>query len=137
MFLNKISNRSIEDKIILQWSDIKYSIFFKDKRKSSILHTTYSEKFILKGLCGEAETGQILAIMGPTVCSYLVFVMVIWYQQTMTQGCGKTSLVNILAARVPTAASQYANLRGNITVNGDIRDEEKFRRLSAYVLQVI
>lgn len=51
-------------------------------------------------------------------------------------GCGKTSLLNVLAARVSNAGSSDAELRGTITVNGKPREDDTFRRVSAYVLQV-
>jgi len=67
-------------------------------------------------MSGSAESGQLLAIMGPT-------------------GCGKTSLLNVLAARVSDAGKSYASLSGEIHLNGKIRHDDTFRRLSAYVLQ--
>mmetsp|Transcript_5075 Transcript_5075/g.5201 ORF Transcript_5075/g.5201 Transcript_5075/m.5201 type:complete len:659 (-) Transcript_5075:43-2019(-) len=116
MLLQKISTRSLEEKVILQWTDVKYSVFQKNPQESSAFKTQYKEKNILKGVSGMAETGQLLAIMGPT-------------------GCGKTSLLNVLAARVPNGSSQFGHLRGDVKVNGEVRNEENFRRLSAYVLQ--
>jgi len=95
---------------------VKYSVFQKNPQESSAFKTQYKEKNILKGVSGMAETGQLLAIMGPT-------------------GCGKTSLLNVLAARVPNGSSQFGHLRGDVKVNGEVRNEENFRRLSAYVLQ--
>ena len=71
-------------------------------------------KETLKGLNGHAKTGEMLAILGPT-------------------GCGKTSLLNVLAARVPVIKG--VSLTGNITLNGHQRDEAQFRKISAYVLQ--
>ena len=61
-------------------------------------------------------TGELLAIMGPT-------------------GCGKTSLLNILAARVPDASANVSSLTGKVKINGENRNEAKFRSISAYVLQ--
>lgn len=51
-------------------------------------------------------------------------------------GCGKTSLMNILAGRVAGLTSSDTALTGNIFVNGHPRDDGNFRKLSAYVLQV-
>jgi ABC-type multidrug transport system ATPase subunit len=48
----------------------------------------------------------------------------------------KTSLMNILAARFPSGGTNMSKLQGSITVNGKPREEEKFRKISAYVLQV-
>lgn len=40
-----------------------------------------------------------------------------------------------MAARVPQKGSAYSKLTGNIQVNGKVRNDEDFRRISAYVLQ--
>lgn len=42
----------------------------------------------------------------------------------------------VLAARVSTAGKSLSQLRGTIAVNGQRRVESKFRKISAYVLQV-
>ena len=89
--------------VSLRWENIKFSVQEDGKTKH-----------ILKGLNGHAKTGEMLAILGPT-------------------GCGKTSLLNVLAARVPV--TKTAELSGNITINGQQRDEAQFRKISAYVLQ--
>lgn len=47
----------------------------------------------------------------------------------------KTSLLNILASRVPYSNSSYTKLIGTIHVNGKIRNDNEFRKISAYVLQ--
>jgi len=51
-------------------------------------------------------------------------------------GCGKTSLMNVLAARVYGSNFATTKLTGNIFVNGSVRDDTLFRKISAYVLQV-
>lgn len=43
--------------------------------------------------------------------------------------------MNILAARVPSGGSSYHNLQGKIVLNGSTRNDEQFRRISAYVMQ--
>ena len=48
---------------------------------------------------------------------------------------GKTSLLNILAGRCPGVKQNLVSLNGHIYVNGEIRNENKFRSISAYVLQ--
>lgn len=50
-------------------------------------------------------------------------------------GCGKTSLMNVLAARVSGLVNKDTKLTGSVKVNGVEREEEQFRRISAYVLQ--
>ncbi len=89
--------------VSLRWENVRFSV--EEDKKT---------KHILKGLSGHAKTGEMLAILGPT-------------------GCGKTSLLNVLAARVPV--TKAASLTGNITINGQQRDESQFRKISAYVLQ--
>jgi ABC-type multidrug transport system ATPase subunit len=44
-------------------------------------------------------------------------------------------LLNVLAARFPPGGAAMSKLEGSIFVNGKPRDEEKFRNISAYVLQ--
>jgi ABC-type multidrug transport system ATPase subunit len=89
------------------WRDISYSIRVGSGKN-------IKEKQILKNIHGSAEPGRLIAIMGPT-------------------GSGKTSLLNVLAAR--TLASGTASLSGEILIDGKKRDEETFRRHSAYVQQ--
>jgi ABC-type multidrug transport system ATPase subunit len=90
--------------ITLSWKDLSYSI-----------HTgAGTQKHILKNIHGQAEPGRLIAIMGPT-------------------GSGKTSLLNLLAAR--TLSCSGAEMSGEILVNGLKRDEESFRQHSAYVQQ--
>jgi ATP-binding cassette subfamily G (WHITE) protein 2 len=48
-------------------------------------------------------------------------------------GSGKTSLLNLLAAR--TMHCTGAHMTGEILVNGQHRDDEHFRQHSAYVQQ--
>lgn len=87
----------------LSWREITYTMEENGARKD-----------ILRGMAGSARRGEMLAILGPT-------------------GSGKTSLLNVLAARVPY--NKKGELSGTITINGQIRDEHAFRRISAYVLQ--
>ena len=62
-----VSARSADEKVLLQWTDIKYSMLVKDAKKSKFMAPAYTEKHILKGITGYAISGQLLAIMGPTV----------------------------------------------------------------------
>lgn len=108
--------RSEDGAIDLEWKNINFSLRVKDTVKSSFCKPVYKRKEILKNVSGRVISGQLLAIMGPT-------------------GCGKTSLLNVLAGRVPKGGSNNACLSGKIKVNSVKRDEEKFRSVSAYVLQ--
>jgi ABC-type multidrug transport system ATPase subunit len=85
-------------------------------KKSTQFRSVYDTNVILKNINGRAESGQLLAVMGPT-------------------GCGKTSLLNILAARMPSGGSQNMELSGQVCINGTPRNDDKLRRKSAYVLQ--
>ena len=105
------ATRKGEDKIRLEWQNVEYSTFVKDPKRKCFMR-----KDILAGVSGYGESGELLAIMGPT-------------------GCGKTSLMNILAARVPSGGAATQKLTGTITINGQPRNESQFRRWSAYVLQ--
>lgn len=94
--------------LVLEWQDIEYSV--------AITGTSNTEKKILNKCAGRAESGRMLAIMGPT-------------------GCGKTSLMNVLASRVSSKGGETQSLQGEVLLNGQPRNDEQFRRLSSYVLQ--
>lgn len=117
-FSKSVSSRNEKNaRISLTWEKIKLCVRVKDTSKSSFLHSAYSKKTILHNVSGNAVSGELLAIMGPT-------------------GCGKTSLMNILAGRVAGLKPSDTELTGSIYVNGHQRDDNIFRKLSAYVLQV-
>lgn len=90
--------------VTVEWQNLSYRIQI-GRRKD---RTT---KTILDDLSGQIPPGRLLAIMGPT-------------------GCGKTSLVNALAGRLPSGGQ----LEGSILVNGKPRGRG-FRSISAYVMQ--
>jgi ABC-type multidrug transport system ATPase subunit len=110
------TTRSKEGLITIEWENIEYAVVSKSPKKSIFNKDEYSNKRILKNVKGRAESGQLLAIMGPT-------------------GCGKTSLLNVLAARMPRSNCINTELGGNIYINGVKRVDEDFRRISGYVLQ--
>ena len=110
------NSRQGDGKIVLEWSNLSFSMLVKDTTKSKPCAAVMKRKDILKNVSGRTESGELLAIMGPT-------------------GCGKTSLLNILAARVPDASAKVSSLTGKVKVNGENRNESKFRSISAYVLQ--
>jgi ABC-type multidrug transport system ATPase subunit len=105
----------LETKVNLEWKNINYHMMIKNP-KSTPFNSLYDHKHILDGINGSALAGEMIAIMGPT-------------------GCGKTSLLNVLAARAPYGSKQDTKLDGQIFVNGEPRDDASFRALSAYVLQ--
>jgi ABC-type multidrug transport system ATPase subunit len=102
--------------IKIVWKDVNYYMLEKDPLKSKFMKPEYKTKHILQNVSGSASSGQLLAIMGPT-------------------GCGKTSLLNVLAARVPNGNQKMSALDGTITVNSEPRNDVLFRRISAYVMQ--
>jgi ABC-type multidrug transport system ATPase subunit len=110
------SMRSKDERVVITWHNITFQTVLKDPSKSTFLNTAYKTKNILNGLNGRAASGELLAILGPT-------------------GCGKTSLLNVLAARIPLGGSSANKLTGTIMFNGKPRQDEKFRNISAYVLQ--
>ena len=44
--------------------------------------------------------------------------------------------MNVLASRTSKAGHEAGSLTGTIKLNGKVRDDEKFRRISAFVVQV-
>ena len=62
------SIRSADEKVVITWNDLLYETLEKDTTKSSFMSTVYKKKVILNRLSGRAESGQLLAILGPTGC---------------------------------------------------------------------
>lgn len=113
--ISSSSIRGLDEKVYISWKDINYQTLIKDS-SSTLIKPVYKLKKMLVNMNGHAESGELLAILGPT-------------------GCGKTSLLNVLAARVQSGGESYCKLSGTIYVNGKLRNEDNFRKISAYVLQ--
>lgn len=60
------NSRDKEEGIVLEWSNVEYSVLEKDPVKSKLFQPVYKMKNILKGASGNAKSGQLLAIMGAT-----------------------------------------------------------------------
>ncbi|XP_050116843.1 ABC transporter G family member 22 isoform X3 [Malus sylvestris] len=72
--------------LYLKFTDVTYKVIFKGMR-------TTEEKYILNGIAGLVNPGEVLALMGPS-------------------GSGKTTLLNLLGGR-----GSQANVGGSITYN--------------------
>lgn len=62
------SKRSREERVVINWKDVRFETIVKDSSKSSLFKTVYKTKVVLNSLSGRAESGQLLAILGPTGC---------------------------------------------------------------------
>ena len=81
----------IDSKPLLRWKNIALAVEKKTKQKG------IAKTSILSNVSGEAKSGRLLAIVGPS-------------------GAGKTSLLNALAKRVP---------RKGARLTGEIRESER------------
>mmetsp|Transcript_41161 Transcript_41161/g.60945 ORF Transcript_41161/g.60945 Transcript_41161/m.60945 type:complete len:718 (-) Transcript_41161:45-2198(-) len=117
--------RGDDDAFFLRWSRLTKTVEVKeansgllrgsiaapsDKTKKAIRKVGSITKTILTETSGCAEPGQVMALMGPS-------------------GSGKTSLLNILSGR-----SSYNS--GVISINGDVVDGSKMKRLMSKVAYV-
>ncbi len=112
----KGSHSHDKPEVFLEWKDLNFSVLEKNSAKRKFMAPVIEKKRILQNVNGHAKSGQLLAIMGAT-------------------GCGKTSLLNVLAGRVGRSGMAAAELKGEVLVNGKSRDDKGFRRISAYVVQ--
>jgi ABC-type glutathione transport system ATPase component len=81
----------IDSKPLLRWKNIELAVEKKTKHKGTI------KTSILSNVSGEAKSGRLLAIVGPS-------------------GAGKTSLLNALAKRVPRKGARLTGERDNCFV---------------------
>ncbi|CAE7862237.1 ABCG11, partial [Symbiodinium necroappetens] len=86
------------------WQDVSMTVQ-KGKKK---------EKQILSNISGSLSSGKVCALMGPS-------------------GAGKTSLLNVLAARIRTRGT--TEVSGNITLDGQPITGSTLRKRIAYVMQ--
>ncbi|XP_057766433.1 ABC transporter G family member 10-like [Salvia miltiorrhiza] len=75
------------------------------------LSCAHHQRFIIQNVSLEARPGEITAVAGPS-------------------GAGKTTLLEILAGAIPSG-----KVSGEVLVNGNPMDSERFGRLSGYVTQ--
>jgi len=113
----KSDSKFIAQPVDLVWDDITLTVPAKVKKTKSNGENQpppANQKVILDGISGSVRSGQMLAVMG-------------------SSGAGKTSLLNLLAGRA--TPTKGAKATGSLTVNGEPRDYNTFRHISAYVLQ--
>jgi ABC-type multidrug transport system fused ATPase/permease subunit len=60
------TSRTKDEHLTIEWEDLEYSVITKDSKKSSFMKSVTKNNYILKNVAGRAESGQLLAIMGPT-----------------------------------------------------------------------
>ena len=60
------STRSKDEHVTIEWDNIEYEVVTKDSKKSTFMKSATKNNKILKNVSGRAESGQLLAIMGPT-----------------------------------------------------------------------
>ncbi len=96
----------------LRWNNVCLSIP-KRRRRRCVLEPQRSTTEVLSNVCGSAQSGQLLAILGAS-------------------GSGKTSLLKILAGR---ADGKHQIVHGDVHLNESPRNVEEFRYQHAYVDQ--
>lgn len=62
------SQRSKDEKVVLTWENLSFITLVKDLEKSRPFNSAYKSKKILDNLQGRAESGELLAILGPSGC---------------------------------------------------------------------
>ncbi|CAB1099471.1 ABC [Ectocarpus sp. CCAP 1310/34] len=97
-----------------RFRDVRYSVEVS-KTKASLMGGKAGVKHILRGVSGAVESGQILAIIGPS-------------------GAGKTSLLDVLVGKI-SAGTKGLDVTGDITVNGKVMSKSFFLENAAYVPQ--
>ncbi|CAM9546843.1 unnamed protein product, partial [Hapterophycus canaliculatus] len=85
------------------------------KAKAALMGGKAGAKKVLRGVSGAVDSGQILAIIGPS-------------------GAGKTSLLDVFVGKVK-AGTQGLSVTGDITVNGEPMSRSFFLENAAYVPQ--
>lgn len=123
--------RKNKEKILLEWSNINYTISLKPQKKNkvAVAHSDNerlsinnndsdiddTKRKILNNIEGFAMPEELMAIMGPS-------------------GCGKTSLLNIIADRqLPTGKNHI--ITRDVRANNIKMDQSNFGKICAYIMQ--
>eukprot|EP00624_Nannochloropsis_granulata_P006441 evm.model.NODE_4809_length_13222_cov_50.641430.3 len=101
---NRLKEIASVEPIDVTWEHVSLRVPIKGNAK----------KAVLLDMSGQVHAGQVTAIMGAS-------------------GCGKTSLLNVLAGRVQ--AVKGGELSGRLLTSGKVREEGEFRKLAGYVTQ--
>lgn len=102
---DRIKGMASVDPINISWENVSLRVPVKGSKM---------KKNVLANVSGRLQAGHISAIMGAS-------------------GCGKTSLLNVLAGRV--LAVKGGELDGRLLTNGKMRVENDFRKVTGYVTQ--
>ena len=62
------SSRKNDFHVTIEWEDLNYYVVTKDSKQSKFMRPAVKNNHILNNVSGRAESGQLLAIMGPTGC---------------------------------------------------------------------
>ncbi|KAH9379891.1 hypothetical protein HPB48_013795 [Haemaphysalis longicornis] len=92
------------ESVNLKWKNLTYSV------KEGKLYVVPGRKMLVENLSGEAQSGTLTAIMGPS-------------------GAGKTTLLNLLTGFYDK------DYDGEVQINGFVRDQALFNKQSCYVMQ--
>ena len=104
-FKNSVLSATVP--ILLEWTDLKYSIIKKSKQETTKIP-------ILNGVTGYANPGELLVLMG-------------------SSGAGKTTLLNLLCNRISSVGQ--VEFEGKIKANGTDVKDLNFSDLIGYVTQ--
>jgi len=102
------SAREVSNNLELVWNDLTLTAII-----SQGLCRSNKNKIILNKLNGRVQSGECLAVLGPSKC-------------------GKTSLLNYLSNKIDPA---NLKVEGTYTLNGEQINSERFQKISCYVMQ--
>ncbi|KAL1213710.1 ABC transporter G family member 17 [Cardamine amara subsp. amara] len=96
---------------VLAFNELSYNVTLQRRFGLRFGHSPAQVKTLLNEITGEANEGEILAILGAS-------------------GAGKSTLIDALAGRIAEGS-----LKGTVTLNGEALQSRVLRVISAYVMQ--